>query len=555
MQNFTQMIPQKDEKTRKALASAIADHNATVRRMLPLTYFAPDTDEGRRLAEGIRPLAEELGYAVRLCYSSSASQSDFLFACHSDAVIIVDCTIPSSLEQSTVYPLLTAQINIFDHILVISRTFLPLNITPVRKGGTPNRDSTLEEEDIQKWTEKQLELLKETICSGKHYNRLPLQNPDELPLYREEMEDMLSKSLELAEKQEEVRRRILISYRSRYYGEIMKNMDSLFPHEDNCDIEIIPPNILCADDEAMAPMRMWMLVGMLEEHIRTKDELWIYGTDDYLHSWWTIAELILVSYINQGERKENHKAPITIRYFSFDSDRMLFEEKPAPISLPVVLSETQHRKMARLLSNCRPNTMGPECLKQIQAMKEQAIFLKTLDEESRNEIVEKMRPILEYNIPRNIPEDARREMLSEMLLMYQEPDRFINYANDDVFQQDFWEKLSFPLLYSVLALTICPVPSTQTIDIESFLALPMQNIIDYTPEQLSTIAKKQQAIPIKVNGNGQHKQVVTTVEVFEDKKNPRYLWMATRMQKANGNAAPGLDRIPLFHLKETSRQI
>ena len=81
--------------------------------------------------------AEGLGYSVRVYESKESLQFDFLQAVYRDTAIIVDVTIPDDLTLSTVYPLLTAHVNILDHILVFSdkqheddSQILPLNITP-----------------------------------------------------------------------------------------------------------------------------------------------------------------------------------------------------------------------------------------------------------------------------------------------------------------------------------------------------------------------------------------------------------------------------------------
>ena len=90
--------------------------------------------------EQIIHLAEELGYSVRVYESKESNQFDFLQAVYRDTATIVDATIPDDLALSTVYPLLTAQTNCVDHILVFSDNYykdgtqiLPLNLTTLRE--------------------------------------------------------------------------------------------------------------------------------------------------------------------------------------------------------------------------------------------------------------------------------------------------------------------------------------------------------------------------------------------------------------------------------------
>lgn len=70
--------------------------------------------------EQIIHLAEKLGFSVRVYESKNSNQFDFLQAVYRDTSTIVDATIPNDLTLSTVYPLLTAHVNILDHILVFS---------------------------------------------------------------------------------------------------------------------------------------------------------------------------------------------------------------------------------------------------------------------------------------------------------------------------------------------------------------------------------------------------------------------------------------------------
>ena len=106
--------------------------------------------------EQIIHLAEELGYSVRVYETKESSQFDFLQAIYRDTATVVDATIPDDLTQSTVYPLLTAHINILDHILVFSdkqyedgAQVLPLNITP-------QRVRTDKDKDLLGWLKVQL---------------------------------------------------------------------------------------------------------------------------------------------------------------------------------------------------------------------------------------------------------------------------------------------------------------------------------------------------------------------------------------------------------------
>ena len=80
-------------------------------------------------------------------------QQQFLYAVHVADIVIVDCTNPYDINDGGVYPALTAQVNILNHVIVISENVLPLNITPYR-GVYPTKDG-------------------EILSSGVIYRKLP----------------------------------------------------------------------------------------------------------------------------------------------------------------------------------------------------------------------------------------------------------------------------------------------------------------------------------------------------------------------------------------------
>ena len=119
-------------------------------------------------------LLKEMGFSVRVYESKESSQFDFMQALYRDMATIVDATIPNNLSLSTVYPLLTAHINILDHILVFSdgsyedgTQILPLNITP-------QRNRKREERDVLEWLKKQLEDLK----NHEYYDRFEIEETE-----------------------------------------------------------------------------------------------------------------------------------------------------------------------------------------------------------------------------------------------------------------------------------------------------------------------------------------------------------------------------------------
>ena len=100
-------------------------------------------------------------------------------------------------------------------------------------------------------------------------------------------------------------------------------------------------------------MRRWMLTGLLDDRLRKAGEVWVYGTQDYWESWWTLAELLLVIYFNQTSTDKK----ITIKYIDVKDNCRV---KDLPVKLPEKFTDAQIKQFARFLSNTRVDSMGPE---------------------------------------------------------------------------------------------------------------------------------------------------------------------------------------------------
>ena len=269
-----------------------------------LSYFTGEQHSENY--ELIIQLAKEVGYSVRIYESKESSQFDFLQAVYRDTATIVDATIPDDLTLSTVYHLLTAHVSILDHILVFSdkgyedgSQILPLNITP-------QRIRTSKDNDLLAWLRLQLEDLKE--C--QNYERFEIESIEFLSNYKERMEQVIVDSLALRERKKKDKTQVMISYRNRCSKEVEQFRKEVEAQGD-VEIKVLPPGSLCGDYEAHTPMRRWMLVGLLDDHIREVDEVWVYYNDIYANSWWTLAELVMVANINY-DRNEDNKIKIKV---------------------------------------------------------------------------------------------------------------------------------------------------------------------------------------------------------------------------------------------------
>lgn len=499
--------------------------------MKKLSIFSPTIAKAKDLALKISNIGKNLDYEIKEYSALEVSQLEFLFAIHNDDAVIIDCTIPDDLEQPTVYPILTAQINMLDHILVYSDDYyegkdidgyfvpiLPLNITP-------QREYRSKDKDVVKWLIEQLL----DIQSHDYYPRLKLVDLDSMIKNKVEMEQMLLDSLKLHNLKKSDKTRVMISYRNSCSLEVEQFRKEV-EAQGKVEIKVLPPGSLCGDYEAHTPMRRWMLVGLLDDHIREVNEVWVYYNDIYANSWWTLAELVMVANINYDLNEDDK---IKIKVYDSKGKRFL-TEKEYPEFIKVLLDTDQHRRLARLLSNTRPDTMGPENIENINQLKQIVPIMRNMPKFLRNRLVKQMRPLLEQGIPTSIPKEQQEEMIQDLVKMYSDPDELERYVNDEVFQDVFWKNISYQTEERTPALV------SGIVNPNVFMDVPMVEDTGLSEEELKVAAKNGTLITL-TSSTGTKKYRV-------EKGITRYLWLATRMGQATVKDAPGLEVIQTYNL-------
>lgn len=517
--------------------------------MKSLILFIPEFRSNTPFAESIKDIAAKYNLEFELVTVNKdinpLQQQQFLYAVHISDIVVVDCTIPSDVNDGGVYPALTAQVNILNHVIVVSENNLPLNITPLR-GVFPQKDG--ERYTIEHILKELPEQIEQSLKEDT-YSRIPEDMINDFLKYQKEMEEMLVASLEMRRRRKHKKTSVMISYRNSHSEEVEKFKSIIVGtdpssknerHRLGCngdyELKVLPPASLCGADEAHTPMRRWMLVGLLEDHIREVDEVWVYesrdanGEIDYTKSWWTIAEMIMVTNINYGNTKKIKVKvynPITQQFY-----------ETAPRQYIVNITEAQHKRLARYLSNTRPDTMGPECLAQVKQLKMIAKLMRYSTEEMKRQMLDNLRANFELSVPKTLEEDERKQMIDDMIKMYSDPDEIERYANDDVFKEEFWNDIS----YQTAEATSCFVNGC--IDVDEFMSIPMDEI---TGHSLDDFVKAS----LKNGGAVNLGSWIHPLKYKVSKANiDRYLWLATRMGKPtikDGNA-PGLERIPIYNI-------
>lgn len=515
--------------------------------------FVPEYREGTTFVTKIQNCLEkpaDIGIIYIRKEVNTLQQQQFLYAVHVADIVIVDCTIPADNKDGGVYPALTAQINSLNHIIVVSENNLPLNITPYR-GVYPKEDGkTFSVDEIVARLPEQIN----ATLNEDTYDRLPEDMYQDFMKYQLDMEKMLEASLQIRKQTKSNKIRVMISYRNCHsedadfisfrnhiVGIDAKSIQAR--QEMGCpgdyELKVLPPASLCGADEAHTPMRRWMLVGMLEDHIREVDEVWVYESHkkegdkdaiDYTDSWWTMAEMVMVANINYSRAEQ-----IRVRVYN-PIEHKFYPETPQRYL--VEMSPKQHKKLARYLSNTRPDTMGPECMDQVKQLKMIANLMRKSPASVKEQMLENLRVSFEQSVPRTIPENNRKEMIDNMMAMYSDPDEIERYTDDDVFKESFWNIIS----YQTKDQTSCF--ENNRIDVDKFMSIPM---IEVTGKRMDDFQEATTSSDGKINlGSWMHPQYYKVTKAKID----RFLWLATRMGKPTikDGGAPGLERIPIYNV-------
>lgn len=381
------------------------------------------------------------------------------------------------------------------------------------------------DKNLLTWLRVQLEDLKKY----QYYERFEIEAIENLPNYKDNMEWVILDSLALRESQNRNKTQVMISYRSSCSMEVEKFRKEV-ESQGKVKIKVLPPGSLCGDYEAHTPMRRWMLVGLLDDHIREVGEVWVYYNDIYANSWWTLAELVMVANINY-DRDESNKIKIKV----YDAkDKRFLSEKEFPMFVKVVLGSDQHRRLARLLSNTRPDTMGPENIENINQLKQIVPIMRNMPKFLRNRLVNQMRPLLEQGVPTSIPKEQQEEMIRDLVRIYSYPDELERYVNDEVFQDAFWKNISYQTEDRTPALV------NNIVNPNVFMEVPMTEDTGLSEDVLKNATNNGTLITLTSSDGAMRYRV--------EKGITRYLWLATRMGQPTVKDAPGLEVIQTYNL-------
>lgn len=394
-----------------------------------IRYFYCETKEGKILSSMVskclKELENELSYtfafhlqpAKGLSRTSESSAYQLLKAAFNNEIVIVD----GSLEQNEYpdenihnfgsnYECLTPAVMSMDNILILSRTQIPLNFTPMRTN--VKKLGVMEDKFNPANSSKrgyQLEYTNQQIVDWLKVEITNMANSGRLKRNPELKLDVanISNTEELLSKQNEIlgenidfmkffnassKKKCFISYRGCYYNrkkyngkydieEVRKEIENY--HNGNAEITVLAEG--CLSNELMPEVRRWAFVCYIDRIIRECDEFWIFETKHkekngeikevgYWDSWWCLGEILTLLRL-KNDILQSGKIKVMI----FDPDAEETNKiREADISQWHTITPEENKELARYYANSDFLEAGYESVKKMRQMRKWPRFLRKL---------------------------------------------------------------------------------------------------------------------------------------------------------------------------------
>jgi hypothetical protein len=324
-----------------------------------VSVFPTRSREGFALGDAVAKIVSDLGFVLN-GVPLDPQPLDYASACQNADVVILDATIEPKGQHNyhIAYP------TPLDHVLVVSRTPLPLNFYGLRDSiveqqsdglfsmprqmliyGTPFYPERQSNADILRWLTLQLTELRAAGPRPQRQKRMIGST------FRG-----MKPSLDKLDNRRGASGSIFISFRSSDDDGVRCLKDLIergqFPEVTQQPVRYFPPGILST--ELMPEQRRWSILSMIDRFIGPATEFWVYESDDYYNSWWTIGELgTLVYRAKEGFRG---KRPPRLRIYDPQTDKV----RDAPKDYLPTMSKNEARRMARWYANSDAHGMSPE---------------------------------------------------------------------------------------------------------------------------------------------------------------------------------------------------
>ncbi len=418
--------------------------------MKKVTLFIQPNVHGLSLGAAIARLSKELNF--ELVTLEGRDCTDFRIACVQSHAVIIDLSMEADGINN--YNILTDEHPHIDHILIVSRTFLPINVRPARVGGAPPYPFPKESipgfswsnRDILQWLNNQLTSL--LAVNKKHLVSLEKTHSDFPRAVLESLIKMSKESASNKRKSYQKKNTVFISYRGRYYPEVRELAQRIQKGEWHRDVKpkvtILTPGQLAFESELLTEVRRWQVLGMLEDLINQSIELWIYLSDDYLNSWWTVGELVCTARANYMWETDQRWTPgPKIKVFDPQSNSLL---KTVPSRYLLNFNENTRAQLDRMMSIAHHDEIDLAKIKRNRTIAKiypffyhlglGGLFTKPMENLKRKLDLKTLDHMLEED------RDGIAEMQDRYLNYWANPDNLLFQLQNPLFKRKAWNKYS-----------------------------------------------------------------------------------------------------------------
>lgn len=355
---------------------------------------------------------EKLAYGLK---GEISSPFQLVKAALNNDIVIVDGSLEEdefkkfNLDFGANYECITPAVMSLDNVLILSRTQIPLNLTPLRSNvkrmgkdedkvntnnnGRKGYQLEYSNEQIVSWLKNELTDMNNTHRLVRDANlRLNIKN------YKEGIDELVRKQKEIFEentkfiestRKEEGKVKCFISYRGCYYNrkkyggkynipKVKEEINAF--HKGNADITVLPEG--CLSNELMPEVRRWAFVSYIDRLITECDEFWIFETKHkegesqefgYWDSWWCMGEILTIL------RNKNDVLNGKLKVMKFDPDKKDGENiSQVDISTWHSITSEENKELARYYANSDFLEAGYESVAQMRAMRRWPRFLRKL---------------------------------------------------------------------------------------------------------------------------------------------------------------------------------
>ena len=419
-----------------------------------IAYFKAPTKQGKELYEIFQKKINNRllrGHSVKLFDQTEYKMMPAITACLDFYVVIFDASIESEQSDMLQYRAAIELMKFLDHVLIVSRTTLPVNFAGMRKGGAPEMIKSGTSEYKTSMTNCEiLEWIMDTLenSSIELPRKLKMDmRPDEYEKNKQFVINIEAQMISNSVKKIHEEKGVFVSYLSRYskyyHGhhpeepyveELFEDISRISGVPDSA-ITYFPPGKISL--ELMTAQRRFEIVSATEIFIKKCKAFWIYKTSDYDSSWWAFGEkMSLVHlygrhmdkcpdiYIAKPVRGENGKWTFQIKKYLTVNEKTEFLPRLTPF---------EQRELDRLYINSNPMTTAYEQVEKMRRLASMPDLLLKLESKLQAAFIRQQFQVLIEGL--DADERDKKEALEEM----QRTDRMIESVRSYVYSKEFWE--------------------------------------------------------------------------------------------------------------------